>query len=220
MLLAFISRAALVMEESRHSVSEALSRMWKGNTGIRVSLESMQTRKEPGHVVFSFEKHTAFTTKETYDIRPGCCFEILPPGPLYMERSLLACVVPNARNFDDDCHKISLMVFSSFGNLPSGNGWHIRPVTAMISMLRQFEACINAQRVPFLHALMGHKGATHTRFKSDDEPSCSSNDEEEKKEDDVTVHKLFNLPTLNRRQESASHAFLTSSPDSITLVQG
>jgi hypothetical protein len=213
------------MEESRHAVSEALSRTWKGNNnGIRVSLQSMQTRKEPGHVVFSFEKRTAFTAKEMYDIRPGCCFEIIPPGrPLSMERSLLACVVCNARDSDaEDCHTISLMVFSSFGSsTPSGGGdWHIRPITAMISMLRQFEACLNAQCVPFLHALMGHKDGTHTRFESDDEPSCSSNDEEEKKENLVTVHQAFDLPTLNQRQESASHAFLRSSPGSITLVQG
>lgn len=211
------------MEESRHSVSEALSRIWKAqgkNSGIRVSLKSMQTRKEPGHVVFVFEKHTAFTAKEMLYIRPGCCFEVLPPGSLSVERSLLTCVTSSARDLDEDCRTISLMVFSSFGNMPSGS-WHIRPVTAMISMLRQFEACTNAQKVPFLHALMGHKGSTHTKFESDDERTCSSDDEEEKKEDTVTAHKLlFILPVLNRRQEAASHAFLRSSPNSITLVQG
>jgi hypothetical protein len=221
-LLAFVSRAALVMEESRHAVSEALSRIWKvqgRNSGICVSLKSMQTRKEPGHVVFVFEKHTAFTTKEMYDIRPGCCFEILPPGSLSIERSLLACVTSNARDIDEDCHTISLMVFSSFKNMPSGS-WHIRPVTAMISMLRQLEACTNAQRVSFLHALMGHKGSTHTRFESDDERTCTSDDQEEKKEDNVAAHNLFILPELNPSQETASHAFLNSSPNSITLVQG
>jgi hypothetical protein len=111
------------------------------------------------------------------------------------------------------------MAFSSFGNMPNGS-WHIRPVTAMISMLRQFEACTNAQRVPFLHALMGHKGSTHTKFESDDERTCSSDDEEEKNEDNVAAHKVFILPVLNPGQESASHAFLRSSPNSITLVQG
>lgn len=210
------------MEESRHAVSEALSRTWKvqgKNRGICVSLKSVQTRKEPGHALLVFEKHIAFTAKEMYDIRPGCCFEIFPPGSLSIERSLLACVMSNARDLDEDCQTISLMVFSSFKNLPSG-GWHIRPVTAMISMLRQFEACTNVQRVPFLHALLGYRGPTHTKFESDDEQACSSVDEEEKKEDNVTAHKLFILPVLNPNQDMALRAFLDSSPNSITLVQG
>ena len=221
----FETRAALVMEESRHAVSEALSRRWKGrkdSAGIRVSLEAMQTRKEPGHVVFVFEKQTAFTAKEMREIRPGCCFEILPPGPPSIERVLLACVMSNGRHFDEEgdsaSRTISLLVFSPFGKLPSGT-WQIHPITTLISMLRQYEACMNVHNVPFIHALMGIKGSTHTRFEHDDDVSSSS-DEDEKKEDERTANDSFILPVLNSTQEKASHAFLRSSPYSITIVQG
>lgn len=231
-----VFRAALVMEESRHSVSEALSSLWRGknggnNKGIRVTFKSMETRKEPGHVVFCFEKNNPFTPRELYDIRPGCCFEIVPPGQPSIEQSLLACVVSNGRDFGDDQvyqKRILLMVFAPFGELPKSGQWKIRPVAAMISNLRQFEACINCQRVPFVHALLGRKGATHTRFNdcSDDETITEDedgSDEDEKKEEDddeIATDAVFTLPVLNTAQEAASHTFLRSSPGSITVVQG
>ena len=225
------------MEESRHAVSEALSSLWRGrgkDNSIRVSLKSMETRKGPGHVVFCFEKNNPFTPRELYDIRPGCSFEILPPGTASVERSLLACVVSNARDFDEERvnqKRILLMVFAQFGELPSCGSWRIRPVTGLISNLRQFEACTNAQRVPFLHALLGHKGASHIRFKDDNDTHGSDENEDEKKEEDVRKtnsdsedpvadDEVFRLPLLNATQESASRTFLRSPPSSITVIQG
>ena len=78
-----VFRAALVMEESRHVVSEALSSLWRGrgsNNGIRVSFKSMETRKEPGHVVFCFEKNTPLRRGNSMTFGLGGCFEILRPG--------------------------------------------------------------------------------------------------------------------------------------------
>jgi len=239
-LFSFYIRAALVMEESRHAVSEALASLWRGkrgtNSGIRVSLKSMETRKEPGHVVFCFEKNTPLTNRELYDIRPGCCFEILPPGATSIERSLLSCVTSSTRDFEEERTqqtRILLMVFAPFGDLPSDGQWRIRPVTAMISNLRQFEACTNAKSVPFLHALLGRKGATHTRFEHSDHNSDTDTDtyessddhEDEKKEEDAIIiddgtDKVFTLPILNATQESASRTFLRSQPGAITIVQG
>lgn len=225
-----VFRAALVMEESRHVVSEALSSLWRGrgsNNGIRVSFKSMETKKEPGHVVFCFEKNTPFTPRELYDIRPGGCFEILRPGQTSVEHSLLACVVSSGRDFDDHTYqtKVLLMVFAPFGELPKSGQWRIRPVAAMISNLRQFEACVNCQRVPFVHALLGRKGSTHARFSNDENSNeeDSGSDEDEKKQDDdeeIATDSVFTLPTLNRTQEDAAHTFLRSSPGSITVIQG
>jgi hypothetical protein len=188
----------------------------------------METRKEPGHVIFCFEKNNPFTLRELYDIKPGCCFEILPPGPASVEHSLLACVISNGRDFDEERvnqKRILLMVFAPFGDLSSNGTWQIRPVASLISNLRQFEACTNAQRVPFLHALLGHKGATHTRFKVDgDDDQILDENEDEKKEEEVvevvTTDEVFTLPVLNATQESASRNFLRSPPCSITVIQG
>lgn len=230
-------RAALVMEESRHVISEALSSLWRqggNNNAIRVILNSMETRKERNHVVFCFEKNTSFTPRELYDIRPGCCFEILFPGEGSIDRSLLACVVSNGRDFEDDRTqqtRIQLMVFAPFGDLPRIGQWRIRPVAALISNLRQFEACTGrAHRVPFLHALMGRKGATHTRFTDEDDESLSlDEDGEEKKEEEdvicvdddiVSTDEVFSLPILNTTQEFASRTYLKSSPGSIGVIQG
>lgn len=232
-----VFRASLVMEESRHAISESLTALWRRGRnspqGIRVHLKSMETRKEPGHVVFCFEKNTPFSPRELYDVRPGCCFEILLPGEPSFNRSMLASVVTSGRDFEEDGARqkqIQLMVFAPFGDLPRTGQFRIRPVAALISNVRQFEACTGTttRHVPFLHALLGRKSATHTRFKdSDDE----TEDEEEKKEDDgdrlddrkeaaVPTNEVFTLPNLNASQEKASRSFLSSSPGSLTVVQG
>lgn len=243
----FDVRAALVMEESRHAISEALFKRWsskqsgqrgRGGDVMNLALQSMQTRKQAGHVVFVFASKKPFTPSENYNIRPGACFEILPPGPRSIDRILLGNVASNGGSdlYEESRDTLSLMVYSPFGSFPEQGEWQVAPVTSLISMVRQFEACtVYARRVPFVHNLMGKKNSTHIRFDQDDDCIVvdSSGAEltsvkiqettEEKKEEDFESKEenpFFVLPTLNETQELACRNYHKAPSNSISLVQG
>jgi len=159
----------------------------------------------------------SFTTKELRDMRPGCCFEVVPPRPVAEGivradggeigadggadgASVLAAVLPWRSKSSDGggdgrARELSLMVFRPgwCHNLPrllddvGGVGedeWKVRPLTTLISGVRQFEACTRMTEVPFLPKIMGWKDGAHTRFTySDDEED--DEEEEEKKSEDI-----------------------------------
>jgi hypothetical protein len=240
-------RASLVLEEARCILSNALSknnRRKPPTDSIRVHLESTEERKKTGNLVLTFEKSDAsgsFSLKELYNMRPGGCFLIVPPGcssNYYGDSSVLGSVVPQ---FNHDREKqnnaVSLMVFRK-GALPNGveqQDWTIVPLTTLISEMRQFEACTRASQVAFLPTLLAWKESTHTRFDNGSDYEDDDDCQEEEKKDDKEVeveesvcenisatpmHVPFRLPALNATQERAAKTFLESPPSTLSLVQG
>jgi hypothetical protein len=224
------------MEESRHAISEALARRWvrrdvtRDQDVMHLRLESSQAKKKSGHLVLVFRRDKPFTPSELYNIRAGTCFQLVPPGEVSIHRVVLGNVVSNRTEWswgDDRTEEagatLSLMVYDSLEYVASDGEWQVAPVTALVSMLRQFEACTQyAWKIPFLANLIGGEGPTHIRFDRDDASDADS-DEEKKEEDQpktIKTDAFFSLPTLNPTQELACETWLNSSRNTISLVQG
>ena len=143
-----------------------------------------------------------FSPREMSEMRPGCCFEIVPPlarggggggggggigrggyPPPASEPSVMGTVLPrrpkggNGRNTT-----LTLLVFRPLDpSLLEGEAaasWELRPLVSLISEARQYEACIRAPGVAFLDKIMNLKKSTHIRFEySDDNDDSDSSGE-------------------------------------------
>lgn len=215
----YSTRASLVMEEARFILADALrkhggphdphGRAHAGPSLLRLQLVSVEEREKLGATVLTFEKKAqegaaaTFTPQELYDMRPGCCFEIVVQGKLETEEesidyipldssrrctvthnaSVLASVVPLADRSNVE-RQLSLMVYHKLRLDPScaEDLWQLRPLTTVISEARAFEACTVKPNVAFMHGLLGWKDASHIRFDdSDDEDDSDDGEGEEKK---------------------------------------
>ena len=248
----YSTRAALVMEEARFVIADALrrhtgpadahGRRHVGPTCLSLQLVSVEEREKLGGcTVLTFEKRTpgaTFASQELYDMRPGCCFEIITAGRVESNRSpdmsssILANVVPSSDRSNIE-RQLTLMVYHKLG-IPAEaceDMWEVRPLTTLISEQRQFEACgCSRPKVPFLHKLLGWKSPSHVRFGDSD--SSSDEDGGEEKKCDIEEHPSHShglspqiasgllLNPLNPTQERAASEYLSSPSGSVTLVQG
>jgi len=246
----YSARAALVMEEARFIVANALrrhsspadahGRRHSGPASLLLRLVSVEDKEKLGGcTVLIFEKRargTTFAPTELYDMRPGCCFEIITEGKaesnLNVSGSVLANVVPSSDRSNIDS-QLTLMVYKKLELLAEqcDDIWEIRPLLTLISEQRQFEACgCSRPRVSFMHNLLGWKDSSHIRFGDSD--SSSDEDEGEQKESDdketssrslVLSPKIASgllLPSLNATQERAATEYLSAHSGSVSLVQG
>ena len=201
----YSTRAALVMEEARFVIADALrkhrgpgdahGRRHPGPSSLSLRLVSVEEKEKLGGcTVMTFEKRVpgaTFEPKELYDMRPGCCFEIRTAGKVEsnpnVSSSVLANVVPSSDRSNIDS-QLSLMVYHKLELLSEGcdDIWNLRPLTTLISEQRQFEACgCLRPKVSFMHKLLGWKDSSHIRFGGSDGSSDEDEDEgEEKKCDD------------------------------------
>ena len=247
----YSTRAALVMEEARFVIADALrghngpaeahGRRHMGPACLSLRLVSVKEREKLGGcTVLTFEKRTlgaTFALQELYDMRPGCCFEIITAGEVEpcpgVSSSMLANVVPSSDRSNIE-RQLTLMLYHKL-EVPAEafeGLWEVRPLTTLISEQRQFEACgcSRPTKVPFLHKLLGWKDASHVRFGESD--SSSDEDEGEEKKCDFEEHSLHShglspqiasgllLNPLNATQERAASEYLSSPSGSVTLVQG
>ena len=251
----YSTRAALVMEEARFVVADALrkhngpadahGRRHPGPSSLSLRLVSVEEKEKLGGcTVVTFEKRVpgaTFEPKELYDMRPGCCFEIITLGKVESSNpsvlsSVLANVVPSSDRSNIDS-QLTLMLYHKLELLSEGcdDIWEVRPLTTLISEQRQFEACgCLRPKVSFMHKLLGWKDSSHIRFGDSDSDGSSDEDKikgEEKKCDGEEplshLHGLspkiasgLLLPPLNPTQERAALEHLSSPSGSVTLVQG
>jgi hypothetical protein len=181
----YTTRASLVMEEARFVIADALNKgrrdvkRWRDDTRLlHLRLVSMSDKERLGAKVLIFEKLTprrgsgkcTFASEALQDMRPGCCFEIMMEVGTELLSSHLATVVPMADHSNLD-FQLCLMLFHENNSLSlvEGETYRVRPLAALISEARQFEACTRETKVPFLSKLFGWKDATHIRFDDTDE---------------------------------------------------
>ena len=158
------------------------------NNSIQVTLSS--TKGITPHDVLFFRKATDFTIIELQSIRPGTVFVIQREAKknCYNTNSMLLGTIvtmteQRSLEFDLDItmntalRSISLMIYQD-QKVTSGD-YVITPLTTLLTQVRQFEACtMGNYSVPFLPALMGQKGATHTKFELYDEFKETQQDNE------------------------------------------
>ena len=181
--------------------------------GVPVELLNIQDRRNENGYMLSFRKlnlqewqqsDVSFNTKEMQNMRHGTVFEIVPfnnrmghrrhvdkTNPMNCndsrESSVLAAIMPwMSSNESGAGGKVSLIVYRVKGlqqMMRSSSRWILYPIVALISEQRQFVACCDAKKVPFLPKLLGMKSASHIRFgdcdleKSDVITICDSEDE-------------------------------------------
>ena len=149
------------------------------------------------------DNYASFTTKELFDMKPGCVFEVImmksnnhrdknyetslsAPSSQEKNISFLATVIPKAKHSAND--GISTLPLLMFQKTPFENEllqcaastkWKLVPITSLISEQRQFDACMKAPNVSFMNKIIGMKSATHIRFDdSDDDVDVSDCDDD------------------------------------------
>ena len=246
----YSTRAALVMEEARFVIADALrkhngpadahGRRHPGPSSLSLRLVSVEEKEKLGGcTVLTFEQRipgVTFEPKELYDMRPGCCFEIITAGKVKSNSNVLSSVLGNVVPSSDRSNidsQLTLMMYHKLELLSEGcdNIWEVRPLTTLISEQRQFEACgCLRPKVSFINTLLGWKDSSHIRFGDSDSSSDEDEGEEMKCDEVKTASHSYGLlpkiasglllPPLNPTQERAAGEYLSSSSGSVTLVQG
>ena len=261
----FAVRAALVMEEARHAIFEGLVKLRRQlascckepNTAsaertpikspsrkdsysrMLVALDDAKFNESTKHSVVSFRKESAsLSPKEMTNLRPGtvlaCVNVSLAPT---IANARLGCVLPANREEIIESKSFPVMIFGQVN--PNESGWELFPICSLLSEHRKFEACTDVSnwRIPFLHALLGGKGSTHTRFEDEEIDGsgylsaeyCFQSSLKSDLADEGNTQtgfspqrnsEPFKLPALNAMQEKAATKFLSSASNTITLVQG
>jgi hypothetical protein len=183
----FEVRAALVLEEARHAISQPLAALWRSSNnnhnsngggkggGARGSqngssssssmiLTAFYSEKSNsnGHARVFFKKDRPFTRDELYNIRPGAVFQCQPRD----ERSrsihnvVLGMIFSGNRDLVEKKKEFQVVMFRDLtsGNLVEGSEWIVTPLTSLITELRCFEAMAeSACNVSFMHDLLGKR---------------------------------------------------------------
>lgn len=246
----YMSRAPLVLEESRCIVADVLSKSSRMES-FELNLISVEEKYPKladtayAPVLLHFDaRGRQLDSKST---RPGGVF-LIKRG----KSSVLACVATNGSFNQSATSSLLLMIFrrneidlaKSIGD-PSELIFHATPLTTLISHVRQIEACLRMVKVPFLQKLLGVKGSTHIRFDNSEdsdqdgvvddfheqhrpiqegyyieEESIEEDKDVDDEADDMLAGLLSKLSNLNATQELAARKFLDSPKESLHLVQG
>jgi len=198
----YSTRCALVMEESRFILADAIDHHHNGFDQFSMKLILKDFNDKIGAHVLLFEnigRERLFTPQQMQDLRPGCVLEIITKGkvgetanfiPLSSsaeeDESVLGTILPQHDQFDG-ISKLSLLVFRKLSFLPDCDDkpWLVRPLTTLISEARQFEACTRAPKVAFLSKLLGLKDSTHIRFSDSDSSETDGSDTDRKDFNDM-----------------------------------
>lgn len=240
--------SSLILEESRHSISEALHVRW------------FQSRFQHGHQVYiRFQKnHTQvlgvfddralrvtkqFTAKQKNEmLRPGMVAEIHPivyergkAKRVHVDQILLGMIrfrvwPPPTKNKKDRMEplkdKRAVEIFSTSA-LPTNGQFILHPLASLLTYARQFAAIhvVRPDLFPDLDVVEDAEGAEHVENAENEE---DEEDTEDEASHDIKPHppnteicrNTAFIPALNERQGVASREFLRSPAGAITLVQG
>jgi hypothetical protein len=245
----FDLRAALVLEEARHAISQPLAQKWKqrkdpaGTMTLTAHYHEQQQYQSQsqssslGHAKIVFHKQHPFTKDELFNIRPGTVFECLPrDGQRSIHNVILGVVGSSQREKVEKSRSFTLFIFRDIPSKIEDTDWILAPINTLITELRQYEAMTcQLSSVGFLQNLLGNKGPpsrnNHMRFDDDDEtpPAAATNGVMEdyfpppvqiQVPADNAPAPMFHIPRLNPSQSKAASAFLKSKPNSLTIIQG
>jgi hypothetical protein len=229
--LHFDLRAALVLEEARHAISQPLAQKWKQRNGKDPSgtmtltahySEQVQSQSSNlGHAKIVFCKLHPFTKDELFNIRPGTVFECLPrDGQRSIQNVILGVVGSGKREKVEKSRSFTLFIFRDSPAKMEDTDWILAPINTLITELRQYEAMTcKLSSVGFLQNLLGNKGPSRTHMLSD----ALMEDYFPPASGQVPVDgpaPMFKMPRLNPSQSKAASAFLESGQNSITIIQG
>lgn len=185
--------------------------------------------KKKNGLALMFEKAgqlSSFTPSEMHNMRPGCFFHLMPRSILERntanadhgadlldsEWPVLASILPLQTS---RYTQLSLMIFrrevfaeiKDIDSRGEGGVWLAKPVTTLISQIRQFEVCIRQPHVSFMDKLLAR-----------------GNKQIDKNEENMVVDtaklESFLLPSLNSTQYRAINAFVSGPLSTLSLVQG
>jgi hypothetical protein len=210
-----------------------------GTISIPVQVRQQIGLKSTG-IFLTFQSSDPFKRNQRVWLRSGVVVECHRPS----QSTILARVLPSSkdriiteRSFDVEIYDRSVKL-SDF----RGEHWNVVPVDFFVSESRQFEALIevatspseNGRRncstkppcVPFLHALLGHGNPSVERSAT---PATTGIQMQKKKvytanavisRKSISPISIFRLSSLNKAQEEIVANFISSPPNSISIVQG
>lgn len=210
-----------------------------GTISIPVQVRQQIGLKSTG-IFLTFQSSDSFKRNQRVWLRSGVVVECHRPS----QSTILARVLPSSkdriiteRSFDVEIYDRSVKL-SDF----RGEHWNVVPVDFFVSESRQFEALIevatspseNGRRncstkppcVPFLHALLGHGNPSVERSAT---PATTGIQMQKKKvytanavisRKSISPISIFRLSSLNKAQEEIVANFISSPPNSISIVQG
>lgn len=171
----FQVRAALVLEDSRANISQALGRYWKrrmqssNSNAMMLTSSPCEGTKYPK---ISFSNLKTFSKDQIFNIRPGSIFLCVPreSNDKTATNFHLGVVVSNNRDEIMNKKMFTCMFFRE-NDLPStleNMDWIVSPLCTLITELRAFEAMtVRPGEVAFWPDLSGNPRAKHTRFSED-----------------------------------------------------
>ena len=229
----FDARAALVLEEAREAMAQALTTLWHCKTPQHyesfdeLELIDQQAMDEPGKPLGGFIKYT-LKRKQTYadakkNVFSAAELEYLQCGTLCLLQTCGSNVATFALTRAANKDRLNKKkTFDAIGlDLPAavtddwtspqgicrGEGIKLIPIDAtIVSLVRQFHALSTerARTVPFVDVLLGKKPSQSALGPGDELPSVTDPP----------------LARLNTSQAKVATTFMTSPPGSITIAQG
>ena len=169
----FAFRAALVLEEARHSVADGIAAMnrrqkrrhaTKHDNGggkrpprtnrgdtienferLDVTLKRVEIRKKTDHAVLTFSKPTGpFGANELACLRSGTVIACVRSGQSFTTKNIrLGAVLPFNREDVLLSRSFPIMFFEPV-NVPTESSFQLQPITSLLSEYRKYEACTNA----------------------------------------------------------------------------
>ena len=210
---------------------------------MRLYLKQTEPTKHSQHSKWTFvnKQKQLFTKEQLYELRPGTVLHCLPRNTQQKQQQsphhiVWGVIASGQRDSIETQQSFSLLVCRPSA-LEDEEDWIVTPVASLITDLRCFEAMTKQpQSIPFCEALLGGKGRTHVRFDESGNAQPVSNEESDGDYDSsceivtdstasglpkpTSASGLFRMSTLNPAQQKAADSFLSSSPQTITLVQG
>lgn len=202
-----------------------------GKDNALFSMDLSITRVEhkgSGHSILTFAKKSQlFTKEELQHFRQGTIFSCLDRKTTHtIENIFLGVVLPQSREEMITSNSVAVMLFRKIKKTKEGI-WKLTPILSLLSEQRKFEACLiqMATPVPFLLPLLGRNRSGHALQTHGGEAKILESQNADDSGDCevlefVDLACTFQIPRLNKMQEKAATAFLTSKSDTINLVQG
>ena len=233
------SRAALVLEEGRYTLCQDLYnlRLTKIKPAFTIEMELVsQAEEEEFDIPISDAKKKVDTPtvfrSSMYDqgwFTPDVMTRLIP-GLIVQCTSndgsieLLGVVSSNnSRLAMAKQGVLEILFYDPSLVLPSGSNWELCPVgSSHINSAREFAAVMEYENlVPFFDVIRGVQVPAQPRMAGSNRNDDSNGGKTNKNgTDPCATESKFQLPILNRSQETASSIFLDSPEGSVTIVQG
>ena len=218
--LHFESRATLVLEEARKSISQPLASLWhkgahelkKNKDALIVRVSSMEKNNATGHVRVTLQADKPFTAEQANQIRCATVYQCLCKN---QSSSLSNVILGLVYNDADEITRgskhgqFSMLWFRDIPDHIEDTQWVVTRISYLISHLGYFETL--GIGVSSSYGSIKDDGSQHRYSMSSSSRTTESSS---------VNPRFFRIPLLNERQHHAADTFLHSAPNTITLIQG